>query len=280
MSDNKKSDNRKRILGKRTLAVLLLVLVLIASIDFMNRFLCIPMTSNQTTVINMHHEPADSIDVLLLGSSATYSGFASAYAYELYGFTSYPYALAGGTCTMWKPALQDALRTQDPELVVVDAFTGGYDPEEIKRLMADLDSEGRYEVGEKIKEGLKCFYGGFADVEATNATIGEMYKDNRYLLDTHTAVAYKVYENYREETGEYTPTVIVSTASPYKFAKSVADSIGLDEQPDGFAYIREIAEKTGVMVPEGLRDLDKKEIRHRGVINTDEIEKTVLSLFE
>ena len=132
MSDNKKSDNRKRILGKRTLAILLLVLVLVASIDFMNRFLCIPMTSNQTTVINMHHEPAGSIDVLLLGSSATYSGFASAYAYELYGFTSYPYALAGGTCTMWKPALQDALRTQDPELIVVDAFTGGYDPEEIK----------------------------------------------------------------------------------------------------------------------------------------------------
>ena len=156
----------------------------------------------------------------------------------------------------------------------------GNDPDEIRRLMAELDSDKRYEVGDGIKEGLKEFYGGFADVEATNATIGRMYRENKYLLDTHTAVAYKVYENYREETGDLTPTVIASTASPYKFAKSVAESIGLGEQPDGFAYIREIAASTGVKVPEGLRDLDKKEIRHKGVIDIDEIQDTVLGLFE
>ena len=73
--------------------------------------------------------------------------------------------------------------------------------------------------------------------------------------------------------------MIASTASPYKFAKSVADSIGLPEQPDGFAYIREIADSTGVKVPEGLRDLDKKEIRHNTVIDKDEIQETVLRLF-
>ena len=156
----------------------------------------------------------------------------------------------------------------------------GDNAEEIAKLMAELDADHHYEVSDKIKNSLTDFYGGFADVDATNKTIGEVYKENGYLLDTHTAVAYKVYEQYRRETEDETPTVIASTASPYKFAKSVADSIGLDEQPDGFAYIREIAEKTGVTVPEGLRDLDKKEIRHRGVINTDEIEKTVLSLFE
>lgn len=155
----------------------------------------------------------------------------------------------------------------------------GNDSDEIRRLMAELDSDHHYEVGEKIKDGLKDFYGGFADVEMTNATIGEMYRDNKYLLDTHTAVAYKVYEGYREETGDLTPTVIASTASPYKFAKSVAESIGLGEQPDGFAYIREIEAATGVKVPEGLRDLDKKEIRHKGVIDTDEIRDTVLGLF-
>ena len=121
MSDNKKSDNRKRILGKRTLAVLLLVLVLVASIDFMNRFLCIPMTSNQTTVINMHHEPTGSIDVLLLGSSATYSGFASAYAYELYGFTSYPYALAGE-----RTDKVNALRIEDILLALIELDIKAY----------------------------------------------------------------------------------------------------------------------------------------------------------
>ena len=156
----------------------------------------------------------------------------------------------------------------------------GNDPDEIRQLMAKLDTEHRYEIGDRIKEGLKDFYGGFADVEMTDDTIGKMYRENGYLLDTHTAVAYRVYEGYREETGDDTPTVIASTASPYKFAKSVAESIGLPEQPDGFAYIREIAEATGVKVPEGLRDLDKKEIRHKGVIDTDEIKETVLGLFE
>ena len=129
MSENK---TKKRIYMRRALAIVALVAVLIASLGFMNRFLCIPVTPNQSKVINLHKEPADSIDVLLIGSSATYTNFASAYAYELNGFTSYPYALAGSTCTMWKPALQDALRTQDPKLVVIDAFTGGYEPIEIK----------------------------------------------------------------------------------------------------------------------------------------------------
>ena len=153
------------------------------------------------------------------------------------------------------------------------------DDEEIRTLMAKLDSDRRYEVSDTIKTGLSQFYGGYADVEETNRTIGEMYRDNDYLIDTHTAVAYKVSEDYRFETGDETPAVIASTASPYKFAKSVAESIGLAEQPDGFAYIREVADETGVKVPEGLRDLDTKEIRHTGVINTDEIKETVLELF-
>ena len=155
----------------------------------------------------------------------------------------------------------------------------GGDPEEIKALMADLDKLHKYEVSDKIKTGLSEFYGGFADVEATNKAIGDMYRDNGYLIDTHTAVAYKVYEDYRSETGDDTPAVIVSTASPYKFAESVARSIGLEEQPDGFAYIREVEKETGVKVPEGLRDLDKKEILHEGVIDTDEIKQTVRDLF-
>ena len=155
----------------------------------------------------------------------------------------------------------------------------GGDSDEIKTLMAELDGAHHYEVSSTIKEGLSEFFGGFADVESTNKTIGDMYRENGYLIDTHTAVAYKVYEDYRKETGDETPAVIASTACPYKFAKSVAESIGLPEQPDGFAYIREVEKATGVKVPEGLRDLDKKEIRHTGVIDTDEIKQTVTDLF-
>jgi len=142
----------------------------------------------------------------------------------------------------------------------------GCDGAEIKGLMDKLESEKRYEVSDKIKDGMKDFYGGCADVEATNKTIGEMYRQHGYLIDTHTAVAYKVYEDYRAATGDKTPTVLASTASAFKFAESVAKSIGLVDEPDGFSYIKAVAAETGVRVPRGLRDLDKKEIRHTGVI--------------
>ena len=143
----------------------------------------------------------------------------------------------------------------------------GGDAAEIRRLMAALDSEKHYEVSGKIREGLAAFYGGFADVADTDAAIGRMYRENHYLLDTHTAVAYKVYEDYREKTGDTTPALIASTASPYKFAKSVATSIGLPEEKDDFAYVEALEKATGVPVEKGLRGIDKKPILHDRVID-------------
>ena len=96
------------------------------------------VTLDEARILMLHKEPADSIDVLLIGSSATYSGYSAAYAYEKYGFTSYPYAIKGATCTLWKPALKDALRTQQPKLVVVDVFGGGYDRELIETRSSQL----------------------------------------------------------------------------------------------------------------------------------------------
>lgn len=146
---------------------------------------------------------------------------------------------------------------------------------EIKNLMEQLDGQKYYQVSEKIRSGLSEFYGGYADVAQTNETIGRMYKEYGYLLDTHTAVAYKVYENYRKETGDETPTVIASTASAYKFAESVAKSIGLSEEENGFRYVEALAKETGVRIPKGLKDLDKKEVRHTGVIDIDQMKDTV-----
>ena len=134
----------------------------------------------------------------------------------------------------------------------------GNDGEEMSRLMTALEQEKKYEVSDKIREGLKDFYGGFATVEDTNETIGKMYRENGYLIDTHTAVAYKVYEDYVEETGDETPAIIASTASAYKFADSVAHSIGLGEESDGFAYVRALEKETGVRVPEGSEGSGRK----------------------
>ena len=125
-------NERKSKYIKRAAAVAAMLICVLISVQLLQYFFCIPNSVDENRVLTLHKEPENSIDVLLIGSSATYSGFASAYAYEKYGFTSYPYAIGGATCTMWKPALQDTLRTQKPKLVVVDVFGGGYETELIR----------------------------------------------------------------------------------------------------------------------------------------------------
>ncbi len=151
----------------------------------------------------------------------------------------------------------------------------GNDGNEIRKLMADLEENKRYEVSDTVRKGMEDFYGGFATVEETNDTIGRMYAENGYLMDTHTAVAYKVYEDYVKETGDRTPALIASTASAYKFADSVAHAIGLGDEENGFEYVRALADKTGVRVPAGLRDLDRKPVRHTGVIEISQMAKAI-----
>ena len=146
---------------------------------------------------------------------------------------------------------------------------------EIKGLMESLDKEKAYKVGSVIKEGLKDFYGGYADTEETNSTIGEMYHNNGYLMDTHTAVAYKVYEDYKKETGDLTPSVIASTASAYKFADSVAAAIGLEIEEDGFTNLKKLNEKTGVRIPAGLKGLEEKNVIHTGVLHVNQMKEVV-----
>ncbi|MEA4987578.1 MAG: threonine synthase [Anaerovorax sp.] len=146
---------------------------------------------------------------------------------------------------------------------------------EIANLMENLEKNKKYEVSSTIKDGLADFYAGFATEEETKKAIGDLYAKDNYLMDTHTAVAYKVYEDYRQETGDTTPTVIASTASAYKFADSVADAIGLPKFADGFAYISALNAKTGVRVPKGLTGLENKKVRHTGVVNKDALADAV-----
>lgn len=151
----------------------------------------------------------------------------------------------------------------------------GMNGEEIKSYMKSLEREKHYEVSDTIKEKMKDFFGGFADQNTTLLAIGEAYDNNGYLMDTHTAVAYSVYKNYVKETGDKTKTVIVSTASPYKFASAVSHGIGLDIELSDFHYIASLSDETGVPVPEGLRDLDKKPVRHKDVIDVNHMKDYV-----
>lgn len=149
------------------------------------------------------------------------------------------------------------------------------DSQVVKSLMASLDSVGRYRINDTVREALADFRVGFADIGQTNETIGKMYAKNSYLIDTHTAVAYKVHEDYIKTSGDDKPTLIASTASPYKFAESVAESIGLGKEDDDFKYIVAINKATQVPVPAGLKDLTEKKILHKGLIEIAEMKETV-----
>lgn len=161
------------------------------------------------------------------------------------------------------------------------------DGEAVSQWMKSLDTEKVYEVSDKVKTGLEAFYGGFCTEEETLDTIAKLWNEENYLTDTHTAVAYKVYQDYVKETGDETPTVIASTASAYKFAESVAKAIGLDEtkvkvlaksgeKATGFDYVKALAVETGVKIPSGLKDLELKPIIHDSVCQKTEMPDVVL----
>ena len=149
--------------------------------------------------------------------------------------------------------------------------------DEVNGYMNSLENDKYYEVSDAVKANMTDFYGGYADMDMTNLTIAKLYKEENYLADTHTAVAYKVYSDYKEKTGDETVTVIASTASPYKFAESVANSIGLPKEKDGFDYVRALNAQTGVTIPKELIDLDKKQIRHQQVIKINELPQAVFA---
>ncbi|MGI6727287.1 MAG: threonine synthase [Anaerovoracaceae bacterium] len=152
----------------------------------------------------------------------------------------------------------------------------GDNGEEISELMNALDKNKKYQVSEKIMTGLVDFYGGSANEKETKETIGQMYRENGYLIDTHTAVGYKVYEDYKKKTGDNTPTIIASTASAYKFAESVVEAIGLPAKKDGFACIRALHETTDIRIPSGLKNLEKKEVRHTEILEKNELSEAVV----
>ena len=148
--------------------------------------------------------------------------------------------------------------------------------EHVAGLMTALETDGKYEVSEEIKKEMGMFVGGFVDPELTLKTIQSMYNKHEYLMDTHTAVAYDVYSEYKKHVCDDFETVIAATASPYKFPASVAKAIGIDEMTDDFEYLDEINKVTGVNIPASFVDLQNKTVLHHTVIEKDEMKDAVL----
>lgn len=154
----------------------------------------------------------------------------------------------------------------------------GQNDAQIREWFGALSSEGKYEVSDEIKAKLKeDFAAGFCDDAETKDTIKRIYDKYSYTLDTHSAVAVKVYEDYKAETGDMTKTVIASTASPYKFSASVLEAMdGKASDLDEYAMVDRLAELSGYEIPASLAALKTKAVRFSGVITKEEQKDYVL----
>jgi threonine synthase len=149
----------------------------------------------------------------------------------------------------------------------------------INRWMTALKETGRFEVDTGTRQAMEqIIAAGFALEEETLSAIREVFETGGYLLDTHTAVGFKVYRKYLSATGDGAKTVICATASPFKFSSSVLQAIkGKDylEDKDEFAVLQELSRLSGIPVHSGLRNLESKPVLHHTVCERNEIKAQV-----
>ena len=138
----------------------------------------------------------------------------------------------------------------------------GNDSAATAALMKDLSEKGSYAITDQMKEGLSLFEGGYATEEETAAAIRRLYEADGYVIDPHTAVAVHVYDAYRSKTGDTTPAVIASTASPFKFENSVMRALGEPAELPDLELADRLSEKAGVPVPEAVNVLRTAPVRH------------------
>lgn len=143
-------------------------------------------------------------------------------------------------------------------------------------LMESLKNTGKYEITPEMKAQLSDFYGNYATEAEDATTIKKLYEDTGYVIDTHTAVAATVYEKYKKETGDDTVTVIASTASPYKFTRSVMDAIDskYDSMTD-FELVDELSKISNVAVPQAIEDIRTAPVLHDTVCEVNEMSSSV-----
>lgn len=152
----------------------------------------------------------------------------------------------------------------------------GEDADKTLELMKALSSKGEYEITEEMKLRLQEFAAGYAAEAETAETIKKLYEKTGYVIDTHTAVAASVYNNYRTQTGDTAKTIIASTASPYKFARSVMNAV--DMKYDGlgeFELVNELSKISGTDIPQAIEEIKTAAVLHTRVCDKDKMQETV-----
>lgn len=170
----------------------------------------------------------------------------------------------------------DILISSNLERLIYDLY--GKDCKKVTELMKSLSETGKYSVDKDVLDKIsQIFVGGCCDDNETLQTISETFKKYNYLCDTHTAVAVKVYEDYFKNTGDLTKTVIVSTASPYKFAGDVLSAIDNSvNAEDEFEVIDILENLTKTEAPKQLKELKNKQVRFNNICEKQDMESVVL----
>ena len=152
----------------------------------------------------------------------------------------------------------------------------GNSSEKNSELMNDLATKGKYTITDEMKAELDDFYGNYATEEETAKVIKDTYEKTGYVMDTHTAVAASTYKKYVAETNDDAITVIASTASPFKFARSVMDAINPEyDKLDDFELIDELSKIANVKIPNAIEEIRNAEVRHNNLVEVDGMEAIV-----
>ena len=152
----------------------------------------------------------------------------------------------------------------------------GNDAEKNKKLMEALANEGRYEITEEMRAQLSGFYGNYASEEETAAAIKKIYEDCGYIIDTHTAVASAVFHKYQADTKDQTKTVIASTASPFKFTRSVMTAINPEyDKMDDFELADELSKIGRVKIPRAIEEIRNAPVLHDVVCEVEDMPEVV-----
>ena len=152
----------------------------------------------------------------------------------------------------------------------------GNDADKNRELMNALSGNGKYEITDEMKAQLADFYGNYASEAETAAEIRRLYEKCGYVIDTHTAVASAVYGKYVAETKDHKTTVIASTASPFKFTRSVMDAIDTKYDAMGdFELVDELSRIAKVKVPNAIEEIRTAPVLHNTQCDVDKMKDTV-----
>lgn len=148
----------------------------------------------------------------------------------------------------------------------------------INKFMNNLSENGVYEINSKMKENMSDFYGYSADVAEIYKEINKVYKEKNYLIDTHTAVASVAYNKYLKEVKDEKEVLIASTASPFKFVRSMINALEIDkcDKYDDFEMLDVLAQYSNTEIPEGLKNLKNKKIKHDNNCDKNKMKEAIL----